>query len=194
MHNPREILGSERLYDQAVPEIPTERPGVVLQRFTVSDAEALFEAVDSDRAHVSQFGEPTGSREAYTTVASTRESIRLPKNLRQLHMGIWNHERLVGSMRLTPQEDAKGAEVGYWLRGDATKRGYATIALKALAQYSFTELGYAYLVAAARHDNLDSQAVLQRAGFAHMFPDAPEQVMVDFYLNNPYKGEANGEL
>jgi len=58
------------------------------------------------------------------------------------------------------------AEVGYWLRREARGRGAATTAVRLVAGWAFGELGVARLSLQTAPENLASQRVAERAGFA----------------------------
>ncbi len=58
------------------------------------------------------------------------------------------------------------AEVGYWLRREARGRGVATTAVRLVAAWAFGELGVGRLNLQTAPENLASQRVAERAGFA----------------------------
>ena len=88
--------------------------------------------------------------------------------------------RLVGSTGLH-RRDPSTVEIGYWTRSDATGRGYATMASRALTTAAFVHLAHVDEVE-IRMDvaNRRSAAVPPRLGFRHVGdvdhePDAPGQ-------------------
>jgi RimJ/RimL family protein N-acetyltransferase len=71
-----------------------------------------------------------------------------------------------GSIALHLQEPLTGqAMVGYSLLPAFRGRGYATRAVVLLAAWAFGEAGVARLIAGTAPDNVNSQRVLERAGF-----------------------------
>ena len=56
------------------------------------------------------------------------------------------------------------ANVGYWVRSGATKRGIASRAVRLAAQFAFEDLGLSRLEIAARPENLASRRVAEKAG------------------------------
>jgi len=142
-------------------ELPTEQETVVLRQLTPEDASAYFEAVDANRDHLRQFGDNTA--EKYPTLESVEESIANPSNPDKLRMGIWDDETFVGSINLTPSDDGSDAELGYWLDGRHTGKGYATVAAKALAGYAKNKFPKVH--AEVVDGNEASSRVLERAGF-----------------------------
>jgi RimJ/RimL family protein N-acetyltransferase len=61
---------------------------------------------------------------------------------------------------------ARRASVGYWLAAPARGRGVATRAVGLLTRWAFTELGVERLEITCGPDNLASQRVAERCGFA----------------------------
>jgi ribosomal-protein-serine acetyltransferase len=59
----------------------------------------------------------------------------------------------------------ESAELGYWLRVDATGRGYMTEAGRAILDWAFDSLGAHRVRIAAATDNHPSLAVIRRLGF-----------------------------
>lgn len=58
------------------------------------------------------------------------------------------------------------AEIGYWLVPDARGRGVATRSVRLVSRWAFDELGLVRLELLAHPDNVRSQAVAERSGFA----------------------------
>ena len=56
-------------------------------------------------------------------------------------------------------------ELGYWLGAPYWGKGYATEAVRAVADYAFTEGGYEFINAGARVTNPASRRVLEKCGF-----------------------------
>jgi RimJ/RimL family protein N-acetyltransferase/mannose-6-phosphate isomerase-like protein (cupin superfamily) len=147
-------------------ELPTEQETVRLRQLTIADAPAYFAAVDSNRDHLSQFGEDTNSK--YPDLASVVASIANPTDPNRLRLGIWDKDTFVGSANLTPDE--YGAEIGYWLDSRHTHKGYATLATRALAHYAAGR--YPHVHAEVTEGNEASVRVLERAGFRQMAAEA----------------------
>lgn len=57
------------------------------------------------------------------------------------------------------------AEIGYWVRKEARRRGVATQAVRLAARWAFEECGVQRLQLRADHRNAASQQVAERAGF-----------------------------
>ena len=61
--------------------------------------------------------------------------------------------------------DGPAPEIGYWLGVQYWGKGYATEALHAVIDYTFTDLAHEALTAAARVTNPGSRRVLEKCGF-----------------------------
>ena len=73
----------------------------------------------------------------------------------------------IGSIGLMPGRDVHRftAELGYWLAEPYWGRGIVTMAVKALVQYAFEELGLRRVYAEPYATNPASSRVLEKAGF-----------------------------
>ena len=88
--------------------------------------------------------------------------------------------RAVGGMGFHGAPDGDGrAEIGYDLAESARGNGYATEALRALAEWALARDDVQTLFAAIERDNLPSQAVIGRAGFTRVSTDADETAADD---------------
>ena len=139
----------------------TERPEVALRLLRDSDAEALFSLIDQNRAHLSQYGEKVARD--HPDLASVLDSIRFTKTGRARY-GIRDAGRLVGSASIG-NGDNGSAVIGYWVVPPFLRRGYARLAVEALVAEAF-RLRYPEVCAVTHADNLPSQKVLLKAGFA----------------------------
>ena len=70
---------------------------------------------------------------------------------------------VIGACGVTALEPTP--ELGYWLGVPYWGKGYATEALHAVIDYTFTDLGHAALQAGARVTNPASRRVLEKCGF-----------------------------
>ena len=73
----------------------------------------------------------------------------------------------VGGIGVIPREDvyAKSAHIGYWLGEPYWGRGIMTNAVRAIADYALTKLGFERLDAAVYEWNPASMRVLEKCGF-----------------------------
>jgi RimJ/RimL family protein N-acetyltransferase len=75
-------------------------------------------------------------------------------------------DEAVGAAVLMLRPQPPSAGVGYWVVERARGRGFATRAITMLSRWALTEAGLARVEALVEPDNVASQRVLERAGFA----------------------------
>lgn len=141
-------------------EIATANPAVRLRELSLSDAQVLFALIDCNREHLSQLDDDTAQK--YPNLATLEYSIEHPKRGR-IQFGIWWEDTLVGSANLqfgTPIS----VEIGYWIGKQFTRRGFATIAARALVAYADQLQNVVYVGALAHKENMASQRVLENVG------------------------------
>ena len=148
--------------------LETDLPELTLRRLVAEDAVPYFDAIESNRDHLSQFGDMTASK--YPTLETVSDSIvEYPDldvdsdNNPRTRMGIWSDEQFVGFIKLTTTPI--GAEVGYWMDSAFTGMGYATHAVRALT--SFAKQYHPHVYATAHAENGASRRVLQKAGYGY---------------------------
>ena len=146
-------------------EIHSEDGTVTLRQFTLEDANEIFALIDRNREHLSQHGEDTAGK--YPTLESVVKSIAEPSNPKRLRFAIRNEKgEFVGSINLTPdKEDPNRGEIGYYLGGEFTSKGYAGRAVEVLTRYGFKHLGYKEIFGVAAETNTPSINVLKRLGY-----------------------------
>lgn len=80
---------------------------------------------------------------------------------------ILEDQAVIGAVGLTrPGGDPRRAEIGYWIRSGRTRRGYATEAAGAAAEFAFSVLGVLRVELRAGIRNLASQRVAEKLGFS----------------------------
>ena len=135
-----------------------------LRTFVIEDSKQIFNLIDRNRSHLSQFGD--GTAREYDSVAKVESSIVFSKPNRSRY-GIWNEDsQLVGSVNI--ELDAhipKQAELGYYLGKEFTGHGYATEAVSLLTSYAFLDMGITDIFAMVLAENTLSQKVLGRAKY-----------------------------
>lgn len=148
------------------PEIKSIGGRIQLRQFTQEDAREIFELIDRNRDHLSQFGDDTAQK--YPTYESVLESIVNPKKPKRLRFAIRTRGtgEFLGSINLTPDEDnPERGEVGYYMGSQHQGKGFATEAVNMLCGFAFEEKGYRELYAKVHSDNKASQKVLIKTGF-----------------------------
>jgi RimJ/RimL family protein N-acetyltransferase len=74
---------------------------------------------------------------------------------------------VLGGVGLHPRSQPDALDIGYWLRVDATGRGYATEAASAITRVAFEGLGVPRLEIRCDPRNVRSAAVPRRLGYRH---------------------------
>lgn len=160
-------MGTEDKKFPGLPLSEIRRPGVgvYLTRFTVGDAQEIFDLINASRDHLSQLGDGTAAK--YPDVASVLESITHPKNPDKLRFAIRREDGvMVGSINLTPDiKNPARAEIGYYLGFQHTRQGHMLEAVKLLTDCAFDQLDYREVYGVVNSKNLVSSRVLRRAGY-----------------------------
>jgi RimJ/RimL family protein N-acetyltransferase len=138
---------------------------ITLRQYASDNAKEIFELIDRNRAHLSQFGE--GTADKYPTLERMWESIAHPKNPEKLRFEIRNkRDQLVGTINLTPDKNNPTAgETGCYLGEEFQGHGYAGKSLNLLTDYAFDVLGFKTIYAIVDEENIRSLNVLFKAGY-----------------------------
>ncbi|MBA2699720.1 MAG: GNAT family N-acetyltransferase [Nocardioidaceae bacterium] len=161
--------------------IETTREGVTLRRLTPSDAEEYSSLLRSNEAHLTRLGNYVDEVATPTSVYAQQFADDGPV----LAFAICEAATMVGGTALVPVDPPKYG-LGYWLAADACGRGLANVALAALADFAFQQLGATDLFAGVTHGNEKSAAVLERNGF-RIVADFADYTR--FHLAQPDQGD-----
>jgi ribosomal-protein-serine acetyltransferase len=131
------------------------------------DASELFNLIDMNREHLSQYDEPTSKK--YPTFESLYASIATPPDPTRLRFGIWTNSEILGSINITPLGDT--GVIGYYLGSEYQGKKIMTRSVKRLVRYCFDELHLRTISADVAADNMPSRAVLFASGFSLQFSD-----------------------
>jgi RimJ/RimL family protein N-acetyltransferase len=149
-------------------ELRTER--LILRRLVPADVDGLTE-LDSDPAVMRLLtnGRPTPRDVIADEVlpAQLRIYERFPRLGRWAALDPGSGEFL-GWFALDPDEDGRGAELGYRLRRAVWGRGLATEGARALVAYALDEVGLDRVWAQTMAVNTASRRVLEKAGLRHV--------------------------
>jgi ribosomal-protein-serine acetyltransferase len=129
-------------------------------------AEELFELVDENRAHLRPWLPwVDANKSADDTRTFIRQMLMKLADGNEYGFGILSQGKLVGAVGLDVLQEAREAEVGYWLSEDAQGRGIISRATQALVDFSFADRGLNVVVIKCAKDNVRSRAVPERLGF-----------------------------
>ena len=141
---------------------------LVIRPLEQTDRDAMFAAVRESIAEVSRWlpwCHPGYTlEESATYIESTRKAWAEESSFNfgifdaqtGGHLGSISVNHIVRQNRL--------ANVGYWVRSAATKRGIASRAVRLTAQFAFEDLGLTRIEIAAIPENLASRRVAEKAG------------------------------
>lgn len=133
-----------------------------------ADADAVYHAVDVSRREIGRWlvwCHPHYQRT--DAVAFLAGQAHEWASGRGFCFGLWERatHRLLGSIALNNINHANlSANLGYWVRTDATRRGAASQATRCLALWGLTELGLQRIEIVAAVPNVASQRVAEKAG------------------------------
>ncbi len=160
-------------FDPLMLDIPREVKGerIVLRAYEDADADALWEAIDTSRAHLSTWMPWVKDHNdlEYTRVYIRRMQAKWI--LREdFVMGIWSRENesLLGATGFHRIDwSVPSLEIGYWVCADAEGQGYVTEAVKLITRFAFRFFHAERVTIMCSSKNARSAAVPRRAGFMH---------------------------
>ena len=139
--------------------------GVVLRRHEMEDLDALWAAIEAERARI---GVWMPWVEGALTIDDERRWLEgVVADERSLEgCGVWVRAEFAGGVGLMFRDPwGVSGELGYWLVSEHEGRGLATRACRALIDIGFRELGLHRLSIRAGVENVRSRAVAERLGF-----------------------------
>jgi ribosomal-protein-serine acetyltransferase len=140
---------------------------VSLELTAAKHADALHEAVDKNREHLSDFLPWVANMKSladFDLYIKNCESLYQQK--KEVSFVIMLQEVAVGRIGLHHLNlENKNASIGYWLTKDAEGKGIITRACKKLISYGFEELGLHRIEIKAAINNVKSQAIPEKLNF-----------------------------
>ncbi len=144
-------------------------PRVFLRPYRLDDAEQLFAAISSSRAHLDSWVEWT---KWHTSIEESRQFCQACEwdwsRRAELTMGIFDATtgRLLGGTGFhAPDWKLRGFEVGYWLRAGETGKGYATETTQLLTARAFDQMNARRVELRCDARNIPSQRIAERCGY-----------------------------
>jgi len=156
------------LPDLGVPaRIETER--LVVRCWTEADAPLLREAIDSSVKHLRLWmpwalDEPKPLEETRRRLAAFEASFRAGEDVRY---GVFSRDEsfVIGGSGLHRRIGAGGLEIGYWIRADATRQGYATEVASTLTEAGLAAAGIDRVQIHCDPRNTASRRVPEKLGY-----------------------------
>jgi len=155
--------------EPARPPFVVETERLVLRCWEPGDAAALKAAIDSSLAHLQAWmpwaaKEPTSLAEKRKLLRAFRDDFVAGANF---VYGIFDHDgEVVGGTGLHARRGPTDLEIGYWIRADRTRRGYATEAAAVLTRVAFEVVEIDRVVILVDPRNDPSLGVPRKLGFA----------------------------
>jgi RimJ/RimL family protein N-acetyltransferase len=142
---------------------------VRLRPYQVTDAPAVWAAIDEDVPGLARWVPGVAAHRTLAQVQRGLTELVAARIRRERFVfGIWDrasdsYAGEVGLYRIDPARQC--AELGYWLRPTAQRRGRVTEAVRLLLQHGSTQLGLCRFEAHIAVENDPSRRVAERAGF-----------------------------
>ncbi|HYU31956.1 MAG TPA: GNAT family N-acetyltransferase [Thermoanaerobaculia bacterium] len=142
-------------------------PHITLRPYRVEDAPALHEAVLSSVAEIRPFGSWCHAGLTLDDLRAWIEAqVQAYENLSAFeHAIVAEGGALLGGCGLNQIDDVnRRANLGYWVRSSATRRGVATEAIRQLVEWAFANTDLVRLEVLVAADNLASLRAAEKAG------------------------------
>ena len=157
--------------DPREPQVPLADPRLedgrlVVRPFEPDDAPAVRAACDDpDVAHwIHLVPSPYTAADAEEFIAESRRRLAAGDRARLAVVDAASDE-LLGSVSLDLYSDRQVAEIGYWVKRGARRRGVASGAARLVIDWAFTEVGVERLEILTYPGNDASQALAEQLGF-----------------------------
>lgn len=146
-----------------------ETPRLVLRCYELTDAQAMYEAIEESRDHLAPW---LPWVKDFKTLEDGHAAVRRFRGeydlLVDLKLGVFRQAdgRYLGGTGLHRYNwELRRFEIGYWLRTSALRQGYATELTAALTRFCFEQLDARRVEIFVARQNLASRAIPERLGF-----------------------------
>jgi RimJ/RimL family protein N-acetyltransferase len=162
--------------------IETER--LVIRCWDVGDAVLLKEAIDSSLDHLRPHmpwarNEPEDLDRKLERIRNWRSQFNAGQDF---FYGIFSQDeiRVIGGSGLHTRQGAGTLEIGYWIRADSIRQGFATETAAALTRAAFNTAGVRRVEIRCDADNFPSAAIPRKLGFTleRMLKTEPKDKMI----------------
>ncbi len=157
---------------------PVVANGLLIRQWDEDDAEDLAQATTDSLEHLRPFmpwvaNEPMSieARRALITEWNHDDAA----GASDLICGLFANGRVVGGAGLHHRVSPSGLEIGYWVRVDEVRKGYASTASAALTDIAFTEPAIDFVI--IKHDaaNTASSGIPRKLGFTRIDDEQVEK-------------------
>lgn len=157
------------LPESGAPEVLPIDASLELRQLTQADAEALYETIDADRAHLGEWmgwvqdtQDPSDTADYIAGTEQAREAGRA------YGYGIIQESRIVGHISLLNLVEAdEPTKIGYWVSSEATRHGIGTRVTEAITELATETLQEPEVNIFTAEDNKASNRVAEKAGYDH---------------------------
>lgn len=149
-------------------------------------AEAIFAAVDANRAHLRAWMPwVDGTRGPEDTRAFVRSTMAQFGARNGLQLGIWHEGAFAGTIGTHAVDWAnRKTSIGYWLGAEFQGKGIMTRACKALVGHCFAAYGLNRVEIRCATGNLKSQAIPERLGFQREGVSEQSEWLYDHFVDH----------
>ena len=139
---------------------------LALKLFNVYDAAEIFDLIERDRDHLSEFLPWVGS---IRSVEDERASLKLLGVFdpdQQVNCSLTRDDRIIGAVGLPMvNREADWGEIGYWISRSEQGKGYVTAAVREVERLAFLDIGLDRVQITCDIDNIRSSAIPRRLGY-----------------------------
>lgn len=141
--------------------------GRALRQLEDGDAEALFDLIDVNRAHLANWMPFVSQTHTVSdSLAFIRAARRQAEENRGVQLAIIREDSIIGVTGFHGIDWGRGTtSIGYWLGASHQGAGTMTVAVTAMLDHAFEHWRLARVEIRAGTDNLRSRAIPERLGF-----------------------------
>ncbi len=159
---------------------------VSLRRLQESDADALFDLIDRNRAYLKEWHSWLDTvQETQNTLEFIQSTITQYQNDRGPQYAIVQDDSLAGVIGYLPfDRNNRIAEIGYWISEDQQGHGTVTACCKVLVESAFSQFEMNKVQIRAAEGNGKSRAIPERLGFTFEGILREREFLYDHYVNH----------
>lgn len=142
------------------------RNAVTLRSFTVGDAEAIYEAVKRNTAHLHFMHWITPDYSLDSAREFIERSVASAGSGESVSLGLFEDGKFIGSIGYVNFDTVnRRTEIGYWIDSAFEGKGIVSEAARRLIEFAFVGLGMNRIEIRCLAENVRSAAVASRLGF-----------------------------
>ena len=139
---------------------------IVLKQIELSDAEEIFQIIDSQRDYLGEWLSFAKSAQLSDTEGFVKSVVNAPKNIFEYAFTIRKSDEFVGIIRFRHTDRLnKKTEIGYWLSEKHQEQGIVTKSVQKLCEFAFSNMDINRIQIKCAVNNLASIKIPIRLGF-----------------------------